>query len=203
MNRRTCGSDELDHVAVEADDEGVDSLLFGLPRQRAEGIVGLEARHAEDGYVEGFDELDAASDLGGEVFGRGDTMGLVGHVEVVAEGRAAWVEGDGDMRGIELLKDAEEGVGEAEDGGHDFAGASHDERLFEGVIGAVNDAVPIEQHQKGLFVGRGHRCDYSTVRRSSRDQSRGASTMRPYDVIEFQRSILQPARRLRAGGRRG
>ena len=66
------------------------------------------------------------------------------------------------MGRVQLLEHAQDGVGEAVDGGHHLAGLADGQRLLEGVIGAVDDAVPVEEDQQGLLIGRSHRGDYST-----------------------------------------
>lgn len=147
------GRDQLAVVFVGGHHVGVEAGLFGLLGQRAYYVVGLVARHLDDGYAVGaYDFLDDGHRLAYD-FGRLFALGLVLLVGLVPEGGAGRVEAHGDVRGVLLAQYLFEGVDKAEDGrGVDSLGV--DARVFdEAVVGSVDECVGVEQ--KKTFVGHG------------------------------------------------
>ena len=78
-------------------------------------------------------------------------MGFVRLVLLVPKGGARRVEGDRHMGGLQLLEHAEQRVRESVDGAHGLARPAHRQGLVaQGVIGTVDDAVTVQDHQPGL-----------------------------------------------------
>ena len=137
--------DKLEGVGVAGDDEGLHSLLAGLPGQGAQHVVGFVALHLEDGEVEGADDLLDAVHLDGHLLGGFDPVGFVGFILVVAE-TLAHVEGHGDVVGLLVPQDVEEHGGEAVDGiGQLPLGGG--QFVWEGVEGAVGQGMAVNEDQ--------------------------------------------------------
>ena len=145
------GPHELHDVAIQGHQVGLEALRRRLAGQGAQDIVGLVPLDATDGDVEGLDELLAAGDLLVEVLRGRRPVGLVGLVLLMAKGGARRVQGDGHVGGLQLLQHAQQRVGEAVDGAHGLPRPPHGQGLVaQGVVGAVNDAVAVQDHQQGL-----------------------------------------------------
>jgi len=103
---------------------------------------------ADDGDAERFDELEDAGDLGGKVFRRLAASALVGGVEVVAEGVAGSVNGDGDVVWLELPQELEQHGGEAEDGVGGLAGDGGAHAAADGVVGAEDLGESVDEVER-------------------------------------------------------
>jgi len=152
------GRDELHGIGVTGDDDGLDAPLRRLLAEGAQDIVCLVLIDFKEGDVEGFDQLAHAVDLPYQVVGHGGTLGFVVVEHLVAEGGTFLIEGDGVMGGLELGEDLEEHQGEAVDGADDLAGPGDGKgrclavpRGAEGMIGAVDDGVAVEEDETGLI----------------------------------------------------
>ena len=146
--------DELGDVGVHGDEVGLDSLPGGLGSERAHEVVCLVVVLLDHRYAERLDHLAAALELAVEllalVVGHRDARRLVGLGDLVAERDRALVERDDDVRGFEFGEHREEGVGEAEGGADEFAGGADAEgfrQLLHGVVGAVDDGVPVDDDE--------------------------------------------------------
>ncbi len=145
------GPHELDDVAVQSHKVGLEILRRRLAGQGAEHVVGLEACDANDGDLEGLDDFLAAGDLLVQVLRRRRPVRLVGLVLLVSKGGARRVERDGHVGGLQLLQHAQQRVGESVDGAHGLARPAHRQGLVaQGVVGTVDDAVAVQDHQPGL-----------------------------------------------------
>ena len=148
---------ELEQVAVTRQDNRLYLLRFGLPAQRSEHVVGLVARLLEDWDAERAHELAHAVELGPQLWRRGRPVGLVLFVLGVPKRGSGQVEGDGAVGGLPVLPSAEQHVEEAEDRGDFLSRAADVQRLAEGVEGAMDQGVAVDEHEQGgLFEhGRG------------------------------------------------
>ena len=71
----------------------------------------------------------------------------------MAEGRARQVHRDDEVRRLEVVDHGQQRVGEAEYGARILAGASGNQRcVLQGVVGAMDDAVAVEDRQKRLAM---------------------------------------------------
>jgi hypothetical protein len=76
----------------------------------------------------------------------------------MAEGRAGFIESDGEVGGLELIKHLEQHESEAVNGANDLAGLRDGERRAravlggaEGVVRPVDDSVAVEEDEEGFF----------------------------------------------------
>ena len=79
------GCHQLSEVLVSSDHIGEESLLFGLMRNCADDVVGLEAFHFIDGDAVGFEDALDVGDCDEDALGRLLAVGLVGLVVLVTE----------------------------------------------------------------------------------------------------------------------
>jgi len=152
--------DELHGVGVAGDDDSVDALPTGLAAERADNVVGFIFIDFKEGDAEGFYQVFDAAELVDKFNGSGGALGFIVVEELVAEGGAFLVEGDGVVGGLEVVEDLEEHGGEAVDGADDLAGFGDGEGFFlavaggaEGVKGAVDDGVTVKEDQERFFHG--------------------------------------------------
>jgi hypothetical protein len=108
-------ADELAEVLVGRDHIGVEALVLGALGEGADDVVSLEAVFDQQRNAHGLAEALHRRDGGGEVFGHGLALGLV-----VGEPLMAWrgcrgIEGDGEVRGLLVVAQVEQRVGEAEE----------------------------------------------------------------------------------------
>ena len=99
----TLGVDELRQVLVAGGDHHLVAAGRGHARQRADGVVGLDAGHLEHRPAEQAHDLVDGLDLLHQRLGHRRALGLVLGVPGVAEGRALGVEHAGRVLGRELL----------------------------------------------------------------------------------------------------
>ena len=119
--------------------------LLGLPRERADEVVRLEARHLVDRDAERGQRLAHDGELVAQVVRRRPARGLV-LLEAVGAERAAHVEAAHDVVGLHVLEAAQHDGPEPERGVDQLALAGRQRRLEQGEIGAVDQAVSVEQH---------------------------------------------------------
>ncbi len=71
----------------------------------------------------------------------------------MTESWARQVHGDRDVRGLQVVDKGKEGVGETENSARVFTSAPRHKRfIFEGIVGTMNDAVPVKDSQQGFLV---------------------------------------------------
>ena len=108
--------DELEHVEVDGDDRRLEVVArLELAGDRADDVVGLEARHLVDRDAQRLDDLADLGNWSRRSSGIRCAGRLVLGVLVVAERRPGQVEGDREVVGLEVLDAAEDDAGEAED----------------------------------------------------------------------------------------
>ena len=138
--------DELQHVQVAGDDDGLQVAQLRLPRERADEIVRLVAGHLVDGDAEGRQGLADDGELLAEVVRRWTARGLVALVAVGAEG-AAHVEAAHDVVGLHVGEAAQDDGPEAEGRVDELALARGQRRLEQGEVRPIDEAVGIEEHE--------------------------------------------------------
>ena len=92
-------SDELHHVLVAGDDDGLDAGGARLRRQRADHVVGLDPGLLDHGQPERLDEPPDVRDLRPQLVRHGRPGLLVVGVQRVAEGLPGGVEDHGEVLG--------------------------------------------------------------------------------------------------------
>ena len=132
-------------VLVGGDHVHFESGLTPLHGQCAYHIVGLVARHFENGYVVGaYDVLDNGH---GPlyVFGRCLALGFVGGVGFVAEGATGGVEGNADEIGLFGVQYIVECVDKTIHGRGVLAFGVDARRAYQCIVSAVYERVGVEQ----------------------------------------------------------
>ena len=159
VDQRDAGCDQLRHVLVTRGDDHLMPAALGHRCQRADGVIGLDARHLQDGPAQQADHLVDGLDLCDQVLGHRGAVGLVLGIPLVAEGGALGVEHTHGMFGRHLLTQAPEHVDHAVHGARGFA--LRTAQVRHGVEGSVEVAGAVYQ-QHGRFVHGGvlHAVDY-------------------------------------------
>src|SRR5207244_2141041 len=106
--------DELERVEVTRDDDRLEPLCLGLPRERADDIVGLEPGERVHRNAERLEQLLAALELGPEIVGHRLPRGLVRRLHLASERRDRQVERSCDVLRGHLLEGLQEDRGKAE-----------------------------------------------------------------------------------------
>ncbi|ODU02754.1 MAG: hypothetical protein ABS89_05480 [Thiobacillus sp. SCN 63-1177] len=91
------------HVLVAGGDDAAYAFLRGVPHQRADHVVGLDAVDDDERPAFGADRFVQRLDLAAQVVRHGRTVLLVCRIEIVAEGLALRVEHAGDIIGRMVL----------------------------------------------------------------------------------------------------
>ena len=149
--------DELGEIFVGGDHNHlVETGILGGMRERADDIVGLEALAGEDGYAESLDHLSHPRERELDVLGHRVAVGLIFGIELMAEGGLLEVEGDADMRGLQMAEQVVEGGGKTQYGRRVEALGVDAGFAVEGVVGAIDDGHTVDEdqflHTKGLAV---------------------------------------------------
>ena len=138
--------DQLQHVQVARDDDGLQVAQLRLPRERADEVVRFVAGHLVDGDAEGGQRLADDGELVAQVVRRGPARGLVALVAVGTEG-AAHVEAAQDMVGLHVGEAAQDDGPEAEGSVDELAFAGGQRRLEQREVGPIDEAVSVEEHE--------------------------------------------------------
>jgi hypothetical protein len=109
-------ADELRHVLVVRDDDGLKSRLGGLHGERADHVVGLEAGRVQDRHVVRLADADDVWNLRFEFFRRRGAVGLVADVHLVTKRRLARLEDRRDVVRLLVGEELPQHAGEDEDG---------------------------------------------------------------------------------------
>ena len=107
---------ELAVVLVGRDHVRRKSLILGLLGQRADYIVGLPPRLAQNRDIKRLAEPEHVRQCLAQILGHGLALGFVLFVLVVPVRRLRRVKDDGDMRRLALFDDGEQGVGKGKNG---------------------------------------------------------------------------------------
>ena len=121
------------------------SRLAALGCQRANHVVGLEARCFEDGDAEGAYEVLDHRDCPADVLGCGFALRFVFGVSLMAEGAARRVEGNAQVVRVVCAQHLLQRIDKAEYSRGVLAFRVDARTAYERVVGAVNQCVGIEQ----------------------------------------------------------
>ena len=153
---------ELEAVLVAGDDDAVPAVGLAFAADGADEIVGLVARQLVLGDAHGGQHLLQRQQLHGQLLRHPLALGLVGRVRLVAERGLPTVEGNAQGLRLLLVQQALERGDKAVDGVGVQAlpcGQGPD-----AVIGAVDDAVAVQNHQFHREPPENHR-DVCIIRR--------------------------------------
>ena len=143
--------DQLRQVLVAGGNDHLVTRRSSHARQRADGVVGLDARHHEHRPAQQLDHLVDGLDLLHQRLGHGAAVGLVVGVPLVAKGRAMGVEHAHRVLGLHVLERA------LQHGHHAVQGpggrAIRAAKIGQRVVGAVEVAGAVNQQHHGQ--GRG------------------------------------------------
>ena len=142
------GRQQLQDVAVAADDANVDVLLFGLCHRRTDQVVGLVAVHHQDGDIERLDQLVNARHLLRQVIRHLVARAFVLAVQHVAPAQAV-VKRHRQIIGLILAQDVEQTTRKAKDGAGRLAVAGGERVVDVGEMVAVGQRVTIDEVQHG------------------------------------------------------
>ena len=147
---------QLGHVLVAGGDHHAVTGFGAHLGKRADGVIGLDAGHFQDGPAHQPHHLVDGLDLGAQVVGHGRTVPLVLGVPLVAEGRALGVKHAHGMFARHLVTQATQHVDHAV---HRAGGlALRPAQVGHGVESAVQVAGAVDQQQgrPGFGRRRGH-----------------------------------------------
>ena len=152
--------DQLAEVLVRGHHVGGVPVLLGMPRQGADHVVRLVPVAFQDGDVEALDDAADVGDVRGDVVRHLLPVRLVLRVFQVPLGGLGGVEDHGDVGGLLLLDQVQQGEREAECRAGVEAPAVDPRVLDEAEVRAVDQRVGIEQEEAlvllGGVFGRGH-----------------------------------------------
>ena len=147
--------DQLRHVLVAGRDQHLQARVHGALRQRADDVVGLDARNPQQRQAQRLHGVDQRLDLRAQVVRHGRPVRLVLGKQFVAERLARRVEHDGDQFGVLLALHAQQHVEHAEHGTRRLAARVGQRRQC--VEGPVQVRRAIHEHQCARVNHRG-RC---------------------------------------------
>ena len=154
VDQRDLRGDQLRQVLVAGGDDHPVAAGRGHPRQRADGVVGLDAGHLQHRPAQQPHHLVDRRDLRAQVVGHRRAVRLVLGIDLVAEGRALGVEDADRVLAGDVLGDAAQHRHEAVDRAGGLAvGAA---QVGHGVVGAVEIARAVDQqHRRAVGAGVG------------------------------------------------
>ena len=155
---------ELPEVFVRGDHvDGLKVFFFGAVGEGADDVVSFVAVEFEDGDAEGLGDAVEVGHGGGEVLRHFLAVGLVLGVDDMPLGRCGGIKDDGEVAGLPLIDDVDEGGGKPEDGGGIETSGGMDGAVDQGEVGAVGEGHAIEQvqciHKLGSVGGFGSVCE--------------------------------------------
>ena len=145
--------DELPVVLVRCDHQHLVTRTSRQIAQRTDDVVRLEVGDFDSGDAVGGQKLTDEGDGDADPFGRLFALRLVSGVLAVAEGATCGVEDDGDLLGILLREEILQHEDEAEDCAGIAPLAVEAWGFDEGVVGAVDQGVRIEEEESLGHIG--------------------------------------------------
>ena len=141
---------QLCHVLVPSGDGHVDALRRSLQRQRADHIVGFDARHAQDRETKRGNQLQQRLDLHPQVVWHRWPIGLVLRIDFIAECLSGRIHHEGGVL-RPLLQVSAQHVDHAKHRAcREAIGRSQLASLrLDGVIGAIEVVVTVNQYESG------------------------------------------------------
>ncbi len=145
------GADELKHVLVGGDEHHLHRLAPHPVDQRAQHIVGLEARYLEEGQPERLEDALDEGDLAAEIVGHARTRLLVRRELLLAKGGARRIPRHRRVRRVLLAEQLQEHGGHSAHGvGRLALGVGE---IGEGMIGAVEKPRPVHHEEPRAHAG--------------------------------------------------
>ncbi len=156
--RRDLRVHQLRQVLVAGGDHHLVAGGCTHPRQRADGVVGLDAGHLQHRPAQQAHHLVDGRDLGAQVVGHGRTLGLVLVVPGITEGGAGGVEDTGGMAHRLVLAAAHDLLAQALHHRHQAVDGTGGKtvgpaQVRHGVVGPVQVAGAVNQQQHGQGCG--------------------------------------------------
>ena len=139
--------DELAEVLVRCDHEGLDAFFLRAFGQDADDIVRLVAIAHEDGHVHGLHEAFDLRDGHADVLRHLLALRFVSREHLMARRGCGGVQSDREMRGLLILEDVEQRVGEAVERGGVQPIAGADGGFDEGKVRAVKQRHAVEKEE--------------------------------------------------------
>ncbi len=155
-----CSFDQLAQVLVAAGDDHLHALGRGHVGQRGDHVVGFHAGHRQHFPAQQVHHLVDGLDLGAQVIGHGRARGLVLVVHGIAEGGARRIEHAHRVVRHHVFAQRLHHVDHAANGTRGRAGrvAGHGTQVGHGMVGAVQVAGAVYQHQGLGFAHSGRLC---------------------------------------------
>ena len=145
--------DELPVVLVGGDHQHLVTRTSRQIAQRTDDVVRLEVGDFDSGDAVGGQKLTDERYGDADPFGRLFALRLVSGILAVAEGATCGVEDDGDLLGILLREEVLQHEDEAEDSTGIAPLAVEAWGFDEGVVGAVDQGVRIEEEESLSHIG--------------------------------------------------
>ena len=145
--------DELPVVLVGCDHQHLVACASCQIAQRTDDVVRLKVGDFDSGDAVGGEELTDERHGDADPFGRLFALRLVSRVLAVAEGATCGVEDDSDLLGILLREEVLQHEDEAEDSAGIAPLAVEAWGFDEGVVGAVDQGVRIEEEESLGHIG--------------------------------------------------
>ena len=145
--------DQLHHVLITGDDDDVEALLLGAPRDGTDNVVRFVAGELQDGDIHSAKKLANVRDLRRQVLGHLGAIGFVIGEGFLALGFADALEDGGHILRLEGLRQLPDHVVENEDRlGGDAGGGAHGRRFGPEprVIGAEDEAVGVDEEKTAV-----------------------------------------------------
>ena len=141
------GRHELERIPVPGDDRRLHARALRHSRESGNEVVGFESLALEIADAHRREHVTDEIDLTSEFFGGLGARRLVALERLTAEGRSRHVEGDRDVRRVEIAQRIDEHGREAVDGVRRLARHRGEVLDRQGVEGAVGKGVPVEQKE--------------------------------------------------------
>ena len=141
-------SHQLVEVLVARDDDGLETLIPGLDRQRADDVIRLPPIHGDDAVAEGLHELADHRKAGTKLLRHLLPRGLVVREDFLTVGTPR-VEDHGDVVRLVVVPDAEEEVDEPEGRRRVLAAGVGQGSVDEGEERPVDQRICVDQKEAG------------------------------------------------------
>jgi len=180
VDERDVRTDELRHVLVAGRDQHALAGVGGAARQRADHIVGLDARYAQQRQAERLHRRQQRFDLRAQVVGHRRSVRLIFFEELVAEAAARRVEHHREARVRELALELQQHVEHAEHGAGRLAVRTGERR--QRVERTVEVGRAVDEDEVGRVHGSGVTVEYATKENGAPDSVHLAAARSPVHV---------------------
>jgi hypothetical protein len=148
--------DQLLKVLVRRNDDDLRPIGFGGTRERANDVVGLDARADDHRDVQRLDDLLDVREVVAQIVRHGLAMRLVGIVQVIAKRAFAilGIEDDGHVIHAVILDELDQGIGEAVGGGRVLPLRIDQRAADEDEMRAIGKRHRVDEVQSPACIGR-------------------------------------------------